>query len=412
MRLRVPLIAAALLAAATAGPAAAQGPTPGPRPTAPGPAPAAAAATGLRLAPSQKAASAPSGPASAAAPTPFDFEMAELDARAIPLGGALKDDAQWQAWKGRFLTATGRVVDTANGMMSHSEGQGYGMLLAVAANDRPAFEAIWGWTRANLMVRPDELVAWRWEPDKRSGMGDVNNATDGDILIAWALAEAAEWWAEVSYRVAARRVAVELARKTFLLKTKWGTLVLPAVDGFSSEERGDGPVINLSYWVFPALDRLRLVAPEIDWKGASQSGLDLLKETRFGAARLPTDWVALKDDKPKPAEGFPTTFGYNAVRIPLYMAWAGIGERDHYAPFVAAWRGKAPGTVDVSDGKSEPLANAGYRAVAALTLCATTGAAFPTDLRAPAAQDDYYPATLRLLALVAVRMRYPACLGG
>ena len=31
---------------------------------------------------------------------------------------------------------TGRVVDTGNGLISHSEGQGYGMLLAVAAGDR------------------------------------------------------------------------------------------------------------------------------------------------------------------------------------------------------------------------------------------------------------------------------------
>lgn len=342
------------------------------------------------------------------------FEMGELDARSIPLGGALtQDDALWQDWKRRFVTDQGRVVDTANGQMSHSEGQGYGMVLAVAAADRVAFERIWAWTRANMMARPDELVAWRWEPDKRAGLGDVNNASDGDILIAWALTEAAEFWGEVSYRIAGRRIAVEVSRKTFLLKTAFGTLILPAVLGFTGEERPDGPVVNLSYWVFPALERLKIVAPEVDWKGVVQSGLDLLKAARFGKERLPPDWLSLKGDKPAPAQNFPVTFGYDAIRTPLYMAFAGIGEREHYAPFVALWRGgAAPRKLDLggAGGGGEALPEGGYRAPAALALCAATGAKFPADLRRAEANEHYYPATLRLLAMAGARMRYPACL--
>jgi endoglucanase len=53
------------------------------------------------------------------------------------------------------VTEAGRVVDTAKGLISHSEGQGYGLLLAVAAGDRSTFDRIWGWTRANLAVRKD-----------------------------------------------------------------------------------------------------------------------------------------------------------------------------------------------------------------------------------------------------------------
>jgi endoglucanase len=363
--------------------------------------------------PAAKGADKPSDKSGAEPMIAEGFEMGELDARSIPLGGALSaDEPLWQGWKRRFLTDQGRVVDTANGAMSHSEGQGYGMLLAVAANDRVAFERIWGWTRANLMSRPDELAAWRWEPDKRSGQGDTNNATDGDILIAWALTEAAEFWADQSYRVAGRRIAVELSRKTFLLKTAYGTIILPAVEGFTGEERPDGPVVNLSYWVFPALERLKLVAPEVDWKGVTQSGLDLLKLARFGDKKLPADWISLKDKKPALAQGFPPTFGYNALRVPLYMAFAGIGERDHYAPFVALWRGKsANATIDLAGGSAgETMSEPGYRAVAALTLCAALGQPFPVDLKSVDAQEHYYPATLRLLALAGARMRYPSCL--
>ena len=352
-------------------------------------------------------------PAQAPAPAADGFEMSELDTRSLPLGGVLaQDDAMWQDWKRRFVTDQGRVVDTANGQISHSEGQGYGMVLAVAANDRVAFERIWAWTRANLMVRPDELVAWRWEPDKRSGMGDTNNASDGDILIAWALTEAAEFWGEGSYRIAARRIAVEGSRKTFLLKTAFGALILPAVVGFGAEDRADGPVGDISYWGFPALERLNIVAPEVDWKGVTQSGLDLLKAARYGKEKLPPDWLSVKGDKLAPAKNYPVAFGYDAIRAPLYMAIAGIGEREHYAPFVALWRGGgAARKLDLSGaGAGEPMPDGGFRAPGALIMCAASGVKFPPDLRRPETSEHYYPATLRMLALAGARMRYPKCL--
>ncbi|MBX9761123.1 MAG: cellulase, partial [Beijerinckiaceae bacterium] len=213
----------------------------------------------------------------------------KLDGRPLPLGGALNAPQAWQAYKQRFISNTGRVIDTANGQISHSEGQGYGMLLAVAANDRAMFDRLWSWTRANLMVRDDQLIAWRWTPGQRPPITDMNNATDGDILVAWALAEAAELWADVSYRAAGRRIAVEIARKTVMFKTGKGALLLPGVQGFSASERPDGPVINLSYYVFPAFARLSSVAPEVDWNGLIQSGLDYVKDMRFGEAKLPSD---------------------------------------------------------------------------------------------------------------------------
>ena len=61
---------------------------------------------------------------------------------------------------------------------------------------------------------------------------------------------------------------------------------MPALAGSAAEDRNDGPVVNLSYYVFPALTRLSLVAPEIDWNGIMQSGLALLKaDTCINAVR-------------------------------------------------------------------------------------------------------------------------------
>ena len=335
-----------------------------------------------------------------------------LDPKPLPLAGVLKSPILWQTWRQRFVTETGRVVDTGNNGVSHSEGQGYGLVLAVAAGDRVTFERIWGWTRANLEVRDDHLLAWRWEPDARPAVADMNDASDGDVLVAWALTEAAEAWGDQNYRLAARRLATDIVRRLIVRKSDFGPLLLPAAAGFAGPGRAGGPVLNPSYWVYPAFSRLGLVASDIDWAGLTRSGLALLKAGRFGPANLPVDWMALDDGQLRPADGFPARFGYDAIRIPLYLAFAGVGDRDTLAPFVG-WAGQRRGALPIVDAGSgrglESFSETGYAAIGALVACAATGAPFPAELRNLRPGDNYYPATLHLLALVAVQMRYPSC---
>ncbi|MCW2272716.1 cellulase [Rhodoblastus acidophilus] len=341
---------------------------------------------------------------------PVEDAPLDLDATEKKLGGALKAPELWALYKARFVSETGRVIDTANGGISHSEGQGYGMLFAVAADDRAAFDRIWGWTRANLMVRDDQLLAWRWEPNARPAVADMNDASDGDILVAWALVEAADRWNDLSYRIAARRVAVEVGRKLLLLGGKNGPLLLPAVAGFSREDRADGPVVNLSYWVFPAFARLPRAAPEVDWAGLTQSGLAVLRASKFGAAGLPSDWQSFADGVPAPAKGFAHAFSYDAIRIPLYMAMAGVGERPAYAPFLKLWERSGPVVaVDLGSGVEKAFGEPGYEAVAALTQCAVQGKKLPGDFAAPRPSQNYYPATLQMLAVIAAQTRYESC---
>jgi endo-1,4-beta-D-glucanase Y len=372
---------------------------------------AACGATRAQTVEAEAPAGVDAAPLVAASPPPAP--RLSLDRSALALGGALKAPGLWQAYKARFITEQGRVVDTGNNFISHSEGQGYGMLLAVAANDRATFDRLWGWTRANLMVRDDKLSAWRWEPNQRPGVSDMNNATDGDILIAWALAEAADYWKDPALRAAGRRIAVEVAHKTVLFGTKMGAILLPAVAGFQAADRTDGPVVNLSYYVFPAFSRLSLVAPEIDWGGLTQTGLDLLDGARAQSETLPPDWVSLKDGKVRPADGFPPRFSYDALRIPLYLAFAGVGEREQYAPFMALvkrTRG-ALAIVDVTNGATVgSFGDSGAGSIGALVACAFEGAKAPSELLSSHANENYYPATLHLLALTAVQMRYPSCL--
>jgi endoglucanase len=332
-----------------------------------------------------------------------------------PLAGTLDADT-WRAYRARFVTEAGRVVDTANGQISHSEGQGYGMLMAAAAGDRAGFEAIWGWTRANLMVRGDELLAWRWEPDKRPAVADMNNATDGEILVAWALVEGAEIWKDQSYRVAARRMATEIGRRAVIFKGTRDPIILPGVAGFSASDRPDGPVVNLSYWVFPALQRLPVVAPEFDWARLGQTGLDLALKARFGPAQLPTEWISVRDGRVRPADGFPAVFSYNSIRIPLYLIWAGQTRADLLEPFVALWgRRERIGlpVVDTADGRvKEWMDESGYASLATILACATSGAEPSANFFQVRTSENYYPTTLHVLARMVAKSRYPRCAPG
>jgi len=320
-------------------------------------------------------------------------------------------EAQWQAYKQRFISGDGRLIDDSAESVSHSEGQGYAMLLAAFAGDSQTFASLWAWTQANLYIRADGLAAWRWRPQDNPHVLDRNNAADGDLLITWALAEAGRRWRNSGYMAQAHRNALAIGRLA-TYDSSLGRTLSPGVAGFGPKDSDDGPIVNPSYWVFPALDALAEVAPEIDWGAIRASGLALVDRARFGPRRLPSDWVALKDS-PHPAAKFLKVFGYDAIRAPLYLAWSGARERARLQSFADGWADahyQSPSVIDVVSGAAvAPFTEEGYLAVAALVRCAVNGEKFPENLRS-VHLDRYYSATLHMLSLAAARQRLPECL--
>jgi endo-1,4-beta-D-glucanase Y len=160
-------------------------------------------------------------------------------------------ESEWVAYKERFVAENGRVIDDANGRISHSEGQGYGLLLALLANDRADFARIWTFTNTRLLLRDDGLAVWKWDPDAEPHVSDPNNASDGDLLIAYALARAGTQWNDARFTDAARQIATALADEA-IFEQNDRLMLRPGVVGFGADDRPDGPVVNLSYWVFEA----------------------------------------------------------------------------------------------------------------------------------------------------------------
>lgn len=332
--------------------------------------------------------------------------------RPLRLGEVLAGSPLWAEWSRRFVRPTGRIVDTAARGASHSEGQGYGMLLAVAAGDRPAFDRIWNWTRTNLAVRPDNLLAWRWDPGKRA-VSDRNNAADGDVLVAWALAEAADLWNAPEYAAAAAGIANDIARLLVVEAVGIGPVLLPASFGFARGDQPDGPVVNLSYWIFPAFSRLAQLAPSQDWEGVRRSGLAILDAIQAQRPGAVSNWTGLADGRAAPARRFPAKVGYDAIRIPLYLSFAPHANAQRLAGFQTMFPSGAAGlsVVDLRNGEVDEIApSRGYRAIAALRACVVGGQPFPREFYWLGDDEPYYPATLHALALVAALMSNSECL--
>ncbi len=318
--------------------------------------------------------------------------------------------AEWASYKESFVTEDGRVVDTANNGISHSESQGYGLVLAVLADDRPAFERIWSFTRTQLLVRDDGLASWRWDPAATPNITDTNNATDGDILIAYGLALAGAAWDDESLTEAATTIARTIGR-SMLVAVDGMPAILPGATGFAEQANGRGPVLNPSYWVFEALPVLAELDPVTNWSAVRETGIELIRRARLTKSGLPPDWLVI-DEKGmvQPAADFPVEFGYNGIRIPLYMMRAGVNPV-LLDPFRESADEEGLHKVGpVTGAKLEPITEPGYRLIGAAMDCIATGTAVPEDLRTME-PTSYYAATLQLLMLDYLRRAQPDCMG-
>lgn len=301
-------------------------------------------------------------------------------------------DGMWSSFCRIYLDASGRIVDTGNGGISHTEGQGYGMLLAATLGDRAAFEAMYGWTQGHLARADMALYSWRFDPRAANPVADPNNATDGDMLIALALARAARRWDVAAWEARSRQIR-QAIREHLVIARGGQHYLMPGLAGF---DLGDRLMLNPSYFIFPALDAFAALDGAGTWAPVIATCENILRMARFGAHGLPTDWVVVgADGMPRPAPDKAPQFGFDALRIALYAA-AG-----HRAPLVGPiadyWRAKQasgqaiPAWVDVYSGAEAPFAlSPGGRNIVQRVL--------NQPMKTEALAQDYYGCVLQLLA--------------
>jgi endoglucanase len=306
--------------------------------------------------------------------------------------------AGWEDWRARFLTPEGRVIDDYQGDISHSEGQAWGLLFAVAANDWPAFDAIRGWTNAFLAVRQDPLLAWRFVPGEAWETRDYNNASDGDLFYAWALLRGGRQFSDPDALAQAERIArglieicvAEDPRRSGRLQ------LLPGAENFRHD---GGLTLNPSYIMPRALHELAAAFDLPILAQVAEDGAALLEEV--AAEGLPPDWLGLDGGGWSAAEGDKGRFGYDAIRVPLYLIWSGRAGHPMVRQVAQLWSQGGEGTA-VRAGRDGQILHRdpspGYAALARTVRLATAPEKVIASVSTQAARQGYYPATLGLLA--------------
>lgn len=251
----------------------------------------------------------------------------------FPMGAHAAVCKTWQGWenfKTRFISEGGRVIDPSTAALATtSEGQSYALLFALIANDRAQFAKILEWTENNLAEGDltARLPAWLWgRRDNGSwGVMDANAASDADLWIAYALAEAGRLWMVPKYTALAQLIADRVLREETLVVQGLGRVLLPGPVGFRPEP---GVVrLNPSYLPIQLLRRFAELFPHPDWKLLLRTSVEVLH--RSAPQGFAPDWVIYRSDTGFQLDAESKGEGsYNAIRVYLWAGMLAPGEAE------------------------------------------------------------------------------------
>ena len=232
----------------------------------------------------------------------------------------------------RYVESDGRVVRRDEGGDVVSEGQAYGMLIAVAVGDQTRFRSIWKWTRSHLR-RADGLLAWRWADDK---VTDVNSAADADLDTARSLVLAGRRFQAPDLARDGRRLGVAiLATETVDVGT--GVANASDVDPPGAWVAGSGRILVGGNWATtpPYVVNPGYFSPRAEWElfeaSADRRWTDITRTQRVlgwqlvGKGMLPPDWATVSEaghvvPTGPVSGGAPIRFGLDAARLPVRFA--------------------------------------------------------------------------------------------
>lgn len=299
----------------------------------------------------------------------------------------------WDTYKARFMMADGRIIDTGNNSVSHTEGQGFAMMMAVRNNDRASFDKIWRWTEKNLKNPENGLFYWRYNPVAANPVTDKNNATDGDTFIAWSLLKGGTLWHDDGYLKSSDAIVKALVEHN-VIRFSGYQVMLPGAKGFNLNSYVN---LNPSYFVFPAWQDFANRTHLVVWKDLISDGQKLLLKMRFGNAQLPADWVSLyADGHVAPAKEWPARFSYDAIRVPLYVKWF-APTSNLLDPYKAYWArftpDQTPAWVNVATNDPAPYKMEGGLLAVRNSVLGQLPAGEPQITT----QEDYYSASLKIL---------------
>jgi endo-1,4-beta-D-glucanase Y len=310
-----------------------------------------------------------------------------------------------------YVEGDGRVVRRDEGNDVVSEGQAYGMLIAVALGDEARFRAIWDWTKSHLR-RPDGLLSWRWADGQ---VTDVNSAADADLDAARSLVLAGRRFQAPELGDDGKRLGADILQAETVAV---GTRTAPPGDLAPPGEWvvGAGRMIVAGNWASAPPNSVDpgYFAPraerELLHASADRRWLEVSRTQRVlgwqlvGTGQLPPDWATVNEvghavPTGPPTGGGPAHFGLDAARLPVRFAES-CDPADR--ALAAAIRNlvAAPGDVPALRNLDGSAASDWQHPVALVAAAATEHAAGDPDA-----------AAVRLDQAGALQQRYPTYFG-
>ena len=267
----------------------------------------------------------------------------------------------------RYLASDGRIVRHDHDGDTVSEGQAYGMLVAVAIDDRAAFDSIWRWTREHLQ-RDDDLLSWRWADGR---VADAMPATDADVDAAHALTLASSRFQQPDHARDAVRLAAAIVEHE-------------VIAGSGGPVAVAGPWAVDSRWVNPsygdpvAFAALAELTGDPTWEALDDAARRVVVGS-VTSTDLPPDWAVVTDDAIEPRgapSGGSPRHGFDAARVAIRFAI----DCDPAGRRIAADLADEYAAVDVGDGapaalirlSGEPMTDHGHPVMTAAHAAAAS----------------------------------------
>ena len=250
----------------------------------------------------------------------------------------------WSGWKGRFLS--GGLVQgrdpTSSAVANVSEGQAYGMLLALWMGDQATFDAIWSSTESqfwNGSCGTGGYYAWKLPWSGCSGQGsyapDADQDIAGALIFASAMVDSTKATGWTNNKVGGNTYS---AKAQILLKAIWGSEVDKSNYQLNAwhDAEGNSSIRNPSYhtvnWypIFKEFAAANNITGE-NWDAVETASMALFNaqpNATFGMARNfsnssggtsggGTSSIGTTDNNTQ-------DMGFDAIRVPYRIALAAI----------------------------------------------------------------------------------------
>jgi len=222
-------------------------------------------------------------------------------------------------YKTNIVQTDGRVIDWQNNAVTHSEGIGYSLFFSVAMSDKETFYKIYRWFRKNIPLNENGLVPWLWGKNANGKWGilDFNDASDGNLWIAYSLLLGYEKWHDEELKKFALTL-VKNIKKYDVFKRRKCLFLLPGSKFFVGSKT---VTINPSYYAPFIFTKFYQYDKDPIWKALIKQSFKVWFYLSLTPYHLFPEWIdiGLKDCKISKIYGI---MGFNAIRIPIWVLYS------------------------------------------------------------------------------------------